>query len=101
MDRSSKEHDFEFLPDGQKLVALLKDIFSDEFMKAHTRFESFEGFRYSSAVIVSWDRETLVYSRTLLDHFVRESTDFTGWDEMVRAATDERFHRSDEKGQEP
>jgi len=97
MEKSSKEHEFQVLPDGQGLVRLLKDIFTPAFMKAHTSFESFEGFRYSSAVIVNWEAETLVYSATLLDHFVRESTEFSCWDELVRAAVKERYHTLGER----
>ena len=52
---------------------------------------SFEGFKYSSAVIVDWNRDTLIYDRYLLDHFVRESTRFAAWEEMVKAAADERY----------
>ena len=84
-----------FLKDATKLVRLLEDIFTDEFMQAHTRFQNFDGFRYSSAVIVNWGAETLVYAPPLLDAMVRESTRFDGWDEMVRAAADLRYRGKD------
>lgn len=71
--------------------ALMNQIFSDTFMKAHTRFESFEGFRYSSAVFVNWNADELVYDERVFDNFVLESTHFSSWDEMVRTAADERF----------
>lgn len=71
--------------------ALLRDIFTDEFMRRHTRFQSFEGFRYSSAVIADWNADPMVYNEELLDRFVAESTDFTSWEDMVKAATDARF----------
>lgn len=92
MEPSSKNHDFVRLTDGRKLFALFEDIFTDKFMARFTRFQGFDGFCYSSAVIVNWNADTLIYSKTLLDSFVRESTDFSDWDEMVRKATQLRFH---------
>lgn len=80
-----------FLDNAPQLVRLLEDIFTDEFMRAHTRFQSFDDFRYSSAVVVNWGADTLVYAPHLLDALVRESTRFDGWDAMVRAATDLRY----------
>lgn len=71
---------------------LLEDIFTDEFMVKNTRFQSFEGFRYSSAVILNWDADEIVYDEKLMDFFVQESTDFHSWDEMVHQAVDERYH---------
>ena len=76
-----------------KLPRLLEDIFTDDFMQEYTRFESFEGFRYSSAVMVNWKADTLIYAPPLLDAFVKESTDFATWDEMVRSATGLRYRR--------
>ena len=93
MAPNTENRDLQVLPDGQKLVALLADIFTDSFMTENTRFETFEGFRYSSAVILNWEADTLIFSQTLLDSFVRESTDFSSWDEMVRRATDLRFRQ--------
>lgn len=74
---------------------LLRDVFTDEFMQMHTRFQNFEGFRYSSAVIVDWNADPMVYNEELLDYFVRESTDFPTWDAMARAAADRRFRLPD------
>lgn len=82
---------WETVQNTQELQKLLSEIFSDEFMQTHSRFKNFAGFRYSSAVIVNWDAEVLVYPILLLDNFVKESTDFSSWDEMVRAATNQRF----------
>ncbi|NCB63530.1 MAG: hypothetical protein EOM52_07935 [Clostridia bacterium] len=70
---------------------LLDQIFTDDFMRGHSRFQSFEGFRYSSAVFVNWGADQLVYDEQVFDNFVRESTRFSGWDEMVRTAADLRF----------
>ena len=84
---------FVFLENAPELMRLLEDIFTDDFMQEYTRFESFEGFRYSSAVMVNWKADTLIYAPPLLDAFVKESTDFATWDEMVRTATGLRYHR--------
>ena len=70
---------------------LLERIFNDEFMKKHTNFDNFEGFKYSSAVIANWNAEKMVYAQLLMDNFVKESTEFSSWEEMVKAAADEAF----------
>ncbi len=70
---------------------LLGEIFTDEFMQANTSFDNFEGFQYSSAVITNWKSDRMVYAKLLMDGFVRESTRFSSWDEMVKTAADERF----------
>lgn len=70
---------------------LLEKILNDDFMGRYTRFQSFEGFRYSSAVFVNWNAEQLVYNEEVFDNFVRESTDFESWDEMVKSAADSFF----------
>ena len=64
-------------------------------MQKHTKLENFEAFRYSSAVMVTWDSPRLVFSKTLLDGFVRESSEFDSWDEMVKTASDERFGKKE------
>lgn len=74
-----------------KFKKLLNDIFTDEFMRQCTNFESFEYFKYSSAVIANWEAEKMVYDEKLLDMFVNESTRFSSFDEMVRTASDRRF----------
>lgn len=73
---------------------LLNTIFSDEFMQKNTNFENFEGFRYSSAVIANWEADRMVYARLLMDNFVKESTKFSTWEEMVKAAAEEKFGTS-------
>lgn len=93
MEQKTEHCDLQRLTDGKELFALLKDIFTDEFMGAYTKFENFDGFRYSGAVIVNWEADTIIYSKTLLDNFVRESTDFPDWDSMVRKAAQLRFHK--------
>ena len=83
---------FDVVPNTAELRQILKEIFSDEFMKAHTNFDSFDIFKFSSAVICNWEKDPLIYSRYLLDHFVRESTEFDSWDRMIRVAADEKYH---------
>lgn len=83
--------DYVSVPAPKEFRDLLKRIFTDDFMKAHTTFENFEGFRYSSAVMTNWEADIMIYSPEVFDNFVKESTEFTGWEEMVRAATDEAF----------
>lgn len=70
---------------------LLGKIMNDAFMAENTQFPSFEGFRYSSAVFVNWNADQLVYNEEVFNNFVRESTRFENWDEMVHAATDAYF----------
>ncbi len=74
---------------------LLERIFNDDFMKAHTNFENFEGFKYSSAVIANWNAEKMVYAQLLMDNFVKESTEYSSWEEMVKAAADEAFGKQE------
>lgn len=75
----------------ERLRKLLNVIFTDEFMQKNTNFENFEAFQYSSAVITNWKSEHMVYAKLLMDGFVNESTRFETWDEMVKAAADEKF----------
>ncbi|MCU6762301.1 Uncharacterised protein [uncultured Roseburia sp.] len=86
--------DYVFVDVDPKFRQLLKSIFTDEFMKSFTNFENFEGFQYSSAVITNWNSERMVYSQLLMDNFVRESTRFSSWNEMVIAASDQRFGKA-------
>ena len=82
---------FQYVDYPQEMNDLLSRIFSDAFMQAHTRFQSFEGFRYSSAVFVNWNSDQLIYNEALLDRFVQESTQFSSWEEMVRTAAAQCF----------
>lgn len=83
---------FVYADNSPQFRELLGRIMNDGFMAAHTRFPTFEGFRYSSAVFVNWNADELVYNEEVLNNFVRESTQFGSWDEMVRAATDAYFN---------
>lgn len=79
-----------------RLRKLLNIIFSDEFMQANTNFENFEAFQYSSAVITNWKSDHMVYAQLLMDNFVKESTCFQSWDEMVKIACDQKFGKREE-----
>lgn len=61
---------FQYVDYPQKMKDLLMQIFDDSFMQANTRFQSFEGFRYSSAVFVNWNSDCLIYDDALLDHLI-------------------------------
>lgn len=74
---------------------LLGKIMNDAFMAENTQFQSFEGFRYSSAVFVNWNASQLVYNEEVFNNFVKESTRFESWDEMVRCATDQYFQSAE------
>lgn len=78
----------------EEFKKLLKIIFTKDFMEKSTRFDSFEAFKYSSAVMVNWDSDQMIYSQSVFNYFIRESTDFNTWTEMVKKATDERFPQS-------
>lgn len=82
---------FVYVDCDEKLRKLMAEIFSDEFMQSHTRFQSFEAFRYSSAVFVNWSASQMVYDERVFDNFVRESTDFSSWNDMVERAADACF----------
>ena len=94
MEQTTSNQGYVTLTDAPELMKLLEDIFTDEFMQRNTRFENFDGFKFSSAVMVNWKADTIVYAPLLLDSIVKERTQFTHWDEMVRAATSLRYHSS-------
>lgn len=85
----------------EKLKNLLQEIFTDEFMFQYTNFETFRYFKYSSAVICNWEAETMIYDEDLLNLFVKESTDFFTFEEMVKKATDLRFGTKAEAKTDP
>ena len=89
---------FAYIPMSPDDKKLLETIFTDEFMQAQTNFEAFRDFQSSSAVFTNWKSDIMVYNEEVFDGFVRESTRFTSWDEMVRTAADRAF--SDKKEQE-
>ena len=89
---------FVTVKNDETLKRFFESIFTDAFMKTHTNFESFEYFRYSSAVIVDWTAAEMVYNEELLDLFVRESTRFQSFDEMIRAAVAEKKEKENTIG---
>lgn len=80
---------FDVVSSSDELRALLAAAFTDQFMRDNTNFDSFEAFRFSSAVVINWDADVLIYARERLDAFVQESTRFSSWDSMVRCAVDQ------------
>ena len=74
---------FDVVPRSPEMRGLLEEIFTDRFMAKYTNFENFESFRYSSAVVVNWESDVLIYAR--------ERTQFSSWEEMVRSAADLRY----------
>lgn len=86
---------FDVVPSSPEMRGLLNEIFTDRFMAEYTNFENFESFRYSSAVVVNWESDVLIYARERLDAIVRESTRFSSWEEMVRFAADLRYGSSE------
>lgn len=81
---------------SEKLRKFFRAIFTDSFMRAHTNFEKFEYFCYSSAVIVNWDADPMVYDETLFDLFAQESTEYDSFGAMIHAASQQ--HLASKKG---
>ena len=82
---------FQYVPVSPDLRKTLQTVFSDVFMQENTNFSDFEGFQFSSAVFVNWKSDIMVYDEDVLNNFVKESTRFSSWDEMVQTATDLAF----------
>lgn len=74
-----------------KLKKLFAEIFTDNFMQRYTNFETFSHFQYAGAVIANWQAAKIIYNEELLDLFVKESTQFTSFDQMVKTATNECY----------
>ena len=89
---------FVTVKNDEALKRFFESIFTDAFMRVHTNFESFEFFQYSSAVIADWTAAEMVYNEELLDLFVRESTRFQSFDEMIRAAVAEKKEKENTIG---
>lgn len=83
--------DYVVVEADEEFKRLLGIIFTDNFMRKNTRFNNFEAFKYSSAVMTNWNSDQMIYSQSVFNNFVKESTDFNTWEEMVKKATDERF----------
>ena len=69
----------------------LNTIFTDDYMKENTNFSSFMDFQSSSAVFLNWQSLLWIYDENLLDGFVKESTRFSSWTEMVKDAANKAF----------
>lgn len=71
--------------DGTHRV-VLNDLFTESFMKRHTRFDSFADMLEAS----EWTVETVEDFEAIPDgaweRWVRDTTSFTNWDAMQRAA---------------
>ena len=80
---------FEFIPVSPEFKKAMETMFSDEFMKENTNFDNFEDFKSSSAVFVNWKSAFMVYNAEVFDGFVRESTRFSSWEEMVKTASEQ------------
>lgn len=83
--------DYVVVEADEEFKRLLGIIFTGDFMRKNSRFNSFEAFKYSSAVMTNWNSDQMIYSQSVFNNFVKESTDFDTWEEMVKKATDERF----------
>lgn len=90
MSKEEKFAGYVVVANPPELGRILETLFTDEYMKKYTNFDNFEAFRYSSAVIVDWERDPMIYSRVLLDNFVNESTSFNTFDQMVLHASKEK-----------
>ena len=80
---------FDVVSSSDELRGMLAAAFTDQFMRANTNFDTFEAFRFSSAVVINWEADVLIYARERLDSFVQESTRFSTWDDMVQCAGDQ------------
>lgn len=69
----------------------IKTIFTDDFMQKYTNFTCFMDFQSSSSVFLNWGSILWVYNEEVFDGFVKESTQFSSWNEMVKKAADEAF----------
>ena len=72
-----------------------QDVLNNSQFLSRFPFPAFRDFQSSSAVFTNWKSDIMVYNEEVFDGFVRESTRFTSWDEMVRTAADRAF--SDKK----
>lgn len=84
-----------------ELRKYINTIFTDEFMKKNTNFTCFMDFQSSSSVFLNWNSFLWVYNEEVFDGFVKESTRFSSWEEMVKAAADEAFSEEKKAEQKP
>lgn len=87
---------FVTIDNDEKFRGFLAAIFSDGFMARHTNFTSFKFFRYASAVIANWEAEKMTYDEELMELFVKESTGFESFEQMIRTAIEEKWKETNE-----
>ncbi|QRV17499.1 hypothetical protein JMJ58_21945 (plasmid) [Haloterrigena salifodinae] len=66
-------------------------VFSDPFMRDHTRFDSFDEFCERSPWSLRRPERIRDVDRDRLDSYVAEMTDFETWEEMDRIAAEEEI----------
>lgn len=77
---------FQYVPVSPDMRKVFELIFNEDFMKANTNFDCFMDFQSSSAVFTNWQSDIMVYNEEVFDGFVKESTNYTSWNEMVKEA---------------
>ncbi len=65
------------------------DLFTKEFMKLHTSVSSFDAFLEQGNFNVETQEDFEAIPDDVFDKHVKENTDFSSWDEMLEAASDE------------
>jgi len=88
---------FEFIPTTPEFKQTLEKMFTDEFMQKYTNFENFRDFKSSSAVFLNWESAFMVYNAEVFDGFVKESTQFSSWEEMIKTASEEIMKKKTEE----
>ena len=74
------------LPDDPDPDVSLSEFFDDDFMRAHTRFDSFEAFRAESPWDIEERGDVSGIPAAELDRFVRRTTQFDGFVAMRNRA---------------
>jgi hypothetical protein len=64
-------------------------LFSSRFMESHTNVSSFEEFLEKGNFIVETEEDFEAIPDDVFDAYVQSSTDFSSWEEMFDAATDD------------
>ncbi|WP_170237057.1 hypothetical protein [Streptococcus hyovaginalis] len=63
------------------------EIFTADFMKSNTKFDSIEAFLESSPEHITTQEEFEAANETVLDHFVSANSNFDTWQDMIGEAT--------------
>ena len=64
----------------------LRTLFSNEFLKEHTNFDSFESFEESLPVQLKEQSDLDNIDKNKVDPFIKEKTKFDSWDDLAEAA---------------